>query len=135
MQGPTQAVGIDAAGRLDLFCQFKAYHRKQINRGCLVHFDGNNQRVFDHAVKFTEVLFWHLNTLGAKDMKDKKGGPASNVINLICKQSGATPLTSVMVLQDLELARVFLTIPSAERRKQTAEFAKRVAADAANTKA
>ena len=68
-------------------------------------------------------------------MKDEKSGPASNVINLIRKQSGPTPLTSVMVLQGLELIRVFLTIPSAKRRNQIVEFAKRVATEDANTKA
>jgi hypothetical protein len=68
-------------------------------------------------------------------MKDEKGGPTSNVINLIRKQSGPTPLTSVMVLQGLELVRVFLAIPSAERRKQIVEFAKRIASEGAGTKA
>lgn len=68
-------------------------------------------------------------------MKDEKGGPTSNVINLIRKQSGPTPVTSVMVLQGLELIKVFLTIPSVERRKQIVEFAKRVAAEDANKKA
>jgi hypothetical protein len=68
-------------------------------------------------------------------LKGEKSGPASNVINLIRKQSGPTPLTSVMVLQGLELIRVFLTIPSAERRKRIVEFAKRVATEDANTRA
>jgi hypothetical protein len=68
-------------------------------------------------------------------MKHEKGDPTSNVINLIRKQSGPTPLTSVMVLQGLELVRVFLTIPSAERRKQIVEFAKRIASEGADTKA
>ena len=68
-------------------------------------------------------------------MKDERGGPTSNVINLIRKQSGPIPLTSVMVLQGLELIREFLTIPSAERRKQIVEFAKQIASEDANTKA
>jgi len=68
-------------------------------------------------------------------MKDEKGGPGSNVIALIRKQSDPTPFTSVMMLQGLELIRVFLTIPGAERRKQIVEFAKRIAADDTNTKA
>jgi hypothetical protein len=68
-------------------------------------------------------------------MKDERGGPTSNVINLIRKQSGPTPLTSVMVLQGLELIRAFLTIRSAERRKQIVEFAKKIASEDANTKA
>jgi len=68
-------------------------------------------------------------------MKDEKGGPTSNVINLIRKQSGPTPFTAVMVLQGLELVRVFLTIPNAERRKQIVEFAKRIASEDADTKA
>jgi hypothetical protein len=55
--GPTRIIGPGTAGCLDLLCQFKAYHRKQINRGWLIHFDGNNQSIFDHAAKFTEVLF------------------------------------------------------------------------------
>jgi hypothetical protein len=67
-------------------------------------------------------------------MKDENGGPPSNVINLMRKQSGPIPLSSVMVLQGLELVRVFLTIPSAERRKQVVEFAKRIATEDANTK-
>jgi hypothetical protein len=135
MHGPIRALGLGAAGCLDLLCQFKANHRKQINCGCLVHFDGNNQSIFDHAAKFTEVLFWHLNTSGAKDMTDEKGGPASNVINLIRKQCGPTPLTSVMVLQGLELVKVFLTISSAERRKRIVEFAKLLATEDTNPKA
>jgi hypothetical protein len=68
-------------------------------------------------------------------MKDEKGGPRSNVIALIRKQSGPTPLTSVMMLQGLELIRVFMTIPSGERRKQILELAKQIAAEDANTKA
>jgi hypothetical protein len=68
-------------------------------------------------------------------MKDEKGGPPSNVIDLIRKQSGPARPTSVMILQGLELVRVFLTIPSAERRKQIVEFAKRIAVEDANTKA
>jgi hypothetical protein len=68
-------------------------------------------------------------------MKDERGGPTSNVINLIRKQSGPIPLTSVMVLQGLELIKLFLTIPSAERRKQIVEFAKKIASEDANTKA
>ncbi len=67
-------------------------------------------------------------------MKDEKGGSRSNVIALIRKQSEPTPLTSAMMLQGLDLIRVFLTIPSAERRKQVVEFAKRIAADDANAK-
>ena len=67
-------------------------------------------------------------------MKDEKGGPRSNVIALIRKQSGPTPLTSVMMLQGLELIRVFMTIPSAERRKQILELAKRMAAEDAKNK-
>jgi hypothetical protein len=67
-------------------------------------------------------------------MKDEKGGPASNVINLIRKQSGPTPLTSVMVLQGLELVKVFLKISSAERRKQIVEFAKQLATEDTNPK-
>jgi hypothetical protein len=134
MHRPIRAVGLGAAGCLDLLCQFKAYHRKQINCGGLVHFDGNDQSIFDHAAKFTEVLFWHLNTSGAKDMKDEKGGPASNVINLIRKQSEPTALTSAMVLQGLELVKVFLTIASADRRKQIVEFAKQLATEDTNRK-
>jgi hypothetical protein len=68
-------------------------------------------------------------------MKDERGGPTSNVINLIRKQSGPIPLTSVMVLQGLELIRAFLAISSAERRKQIVEFAKQIASEDANTKA
>jgi hypothetical protein len=67
-------------------------------------------------------------------MKDEKGGPASNVINLIRKHSGPTPLTSVMVLQGLELIKVFLKISSAERRKQIVKFAKQLAAEDTNPK-
>jgi hypothetical protein len=67
-------------------------------------------------------------------MKDEKGGPRSNVIALLRKQSGSTTLSSVMMLQGLELIRVFMTIPSAERRKQIVEFAKRIAAGDANIK-
>jgi hypothetical protein len=66
-------------------------------------------------------------------MKNEKDGPHSNVIALIRKQSGPAPLSSVMMLQGLELIRVFMAIPSAERRKQILEFAKRTAVD--NTKA
>ena len=66
-------------------------------------------------------------------MKDEKGGSRSKVIALIRKQSGPTPLSSVMMLQGLELIRVFMTIRSAERRKQIVELAKRIAAgDAAS---
>ena len=68
-------------------------------------------------------------------MKDERGGPTSNVIHLIRKQSGPIPLTSVMVLQGLELIRAFLAISSAERRKQIVEFAKQIASEDANTKA
>jgi hypothetical protein len=68
-------------------------------------------------------------------MKDERGGPTSNVINLIRKQSGPIPLTSVMVLQGLELIRAFLAISSAERRKRIVEFAKQIASEDANTKA
>jgi hypothetical protein len=68
-------------------------------------------------------------------MKDEKGGPRSNVINLIRKKSGPSPLNSVVLLQGLELVRVFMAIPSAERRKRIVEFAKQIAADDANTKA
>lgn len=57
------------------------------------------------------------------------------MIALIREQSDPTPLTSVVMLQGLELIRVFLTIPSAEHRKQIVEFAKRIAADDASTKA
>ncbi len=67
-------------------------------------------------------------------MNDEKGSPRSNVIALIRKQSGPPPLSSVMMLQGLELIRVFMTIPSAERRKQIVEFAKRIAAGDANIK-
>jgi hypothetical protein len=67
-------------------------------------------------------------------MKDEKGGPRSNLIALIHKQSGPTPLSSVMMLQGLELIKVFMTIPSAERRKQVIEFAKRIAAGDADIK-
>jgi hypothetical protein len=133
--GRIRAVGLGAAGGLDLLCQFKAYHRKQINRGCFTHFDSNNQGIFDHAAKFAEVLFWHLNISGAKDIKGEKGGPTSNVIKLLRKQSGPVPLTSVMIHQGLELIRVFLTIPSAARRKRIVEFAKQLAVEDANTKA
>lgn len=68
-------------------------------------------------------------------MKDEKGGPPSNVIDLIRKQSGPARPTPPTILQGLELVRVFLTIPSAERRKQIVEFAKRIAAEDTNTKA
>lgn len=68
-------------------------------------------------------------------MKDEKDGPRSNVIALIRKQSGATPLTSVMMLQGLELVRLFMAIPSAERRKQILELAKQMAVEDVNTKA
>ncbi len=67
-------------------------------------------------------------------MKDETGGPRSNLIALIRKQSGPTPLSSVMMLQGLELIRVFMTIPSAERRKQVVELAKRIAAGDADIK-
>jgi hypothetical protein len=67
-------------------------------------------------------------------MKDEKDSPRSNVIALIRKQSGPTPLTSAMILQGLELIRIFLTIPTAERRKQIVEFARRIAAENANPK-
>jgi hypothetical protein len=61
-------------------------------------------------------------------MKDEKGGPRSNLIALIRKQSGPTPLSSAMMLQGLELIKIFMTIPSAERRKQIVELARRIAA-------
>jgi hypothetical protein len=76
-----------------------------------------------------------LNTSEAKDMKDEKGAPPSNVIDLLRKQSGPAELTSAMTFQGLELIRVFLTIPSVERRKQIVEFAKRIAAEDVDTKA
>lgn len=67
-------------------------------------------------------------------MKDEKGSPPSNVINLIPKQSGPNPLTPAMIFQGLELVRAFLTISRAERREQVVEFAKRIAAEDANVK-
>lgn len=68
-------------------------------------------------------------------MKDEeKGGPRSNVIALIRKQSGPTPLTSVMMLQGLELIKVFMAIPSAERRKQILELARQAADEDVGTK-
>ena len=62
-------------------------------------------------------------------MKDEKGGPQSNVINLVRKLPKPAPLNSVMARQGLELLRLFLAIPSAEHRKQIVEFAKRIAAE------
>jgi hypothetical protein len=67
-------------------------------------------------------------------MKDEKGGPRSNVMALIRRQSGPTSLSSVMMLQGLELIRAFMTIPSAERRKLIVELAKRIAAGDADIK-
>lgn len=67
-------------------------------------------------------------------MKDEKGGPRSNVISLIRKQSAPNSLSSVTMLQGLELIKVFMTIPSAERRKQIIEFAERVAAGDPDTR-
>jgi hypothetical protein len=66
-------------------------------------------------------------------MKNEEGGPPLNVIDLTRRRSGPTPLTSVMMLQGLELIRVFLTIASADRRNQVVEFAKRIAADDTGT--
>ncbi|MBU6464189.1 MAG: hypothetical protein KGK01_08740 [Bradyrhizobium sp.] len=68
-------------------------------------------------------------------MKDEKGAPPSNVIELIRKLPAATELTPVMIFQGLELIKVFLTIASVERRKQIVEFAKRIAAEDTDTKA
>jgi hypothetical protein len=67
-------------------------------------------------------------------MKDENDSPRSNVIALIRKQSRPPPLSSVMTLQGLELIRVFMTIPSAERRKQIVQFARRIAAGDADIK-
>lgn len=68
-------------------------------------------------------------------MKDEEDAPPSNVIDLIRKLSGPAELTPLMTLQGLELIRVFLTIPSVERRKRIVEFAKRIALEDTNTKA
>jgi hypothetical protein len=59
----------------------------------------------------------------------------SNVVDLIKKSPAPARLTSAMILDGLELTRVFLTIRSAFERKRILRLAKEIADSDANKKA
>lgn len=59
----------------------------------------------------------------------------SNLVDLIKKSSAPAPLTSAMILDGLELVRVFLTIRSAFERKRILRLAREIADSDENKKA
>jgi hypothetical protein len=58
----------------------------------------------------------------------------SNVVDLIKKSSAPVRLTSAMILDGLELTRVFLTIRSAFERKRILRMVREIADSDANKK-
>jgi hypothetical protein len=58
----------------------------------------------------------------------------SNVVDLIKKSSAPIRLTSAMILDGLELTRVFLTIRSAFERKRILRMVREIADSDANKK-
>jgi len=68
-------------------------------------------------------------------MKDEDYERPSNVVDLIQKSPAAARLTSVMILDGLELVRVFLTIRSAFERKRLLRLAREIADSDANKNA
>lgn len=59
----------------------------------------------------------------------------SNVVDLLKKPSAPARLTSAMILDGLELTRVFLTIRSAFERKRILRMVREIADSDANKKA
>jgi len=59
----------------------------------------------------------------------------SNVVDLLKKPPAPARLTSAMILDGLELTRVFLTIRSAFERKRILRMAREIADSDANKKA
>jgi hypothetical protein len=68
-------------------------------------------------------------------MKDEDDERPSNVVDLIRKPPAPVRLTSMMILDGLELTRVFLTIRSAAERKRILRMVREIADSDANKKA
>jgi hypothetical protein len=67
-------------------------------------------------------------------MKDDDDERPSNVVDLIQKPPAPARLTSAMILDGLELTRVFLTVRSAFERKRILRMVREIADSDANKK-
>jgi hypothetical protein len=68
-------------------------------------------------------------------MKDEDDERTPNVVDLVQKPSAPVRLTSAIILDGLELTRVFLTIRSAFERKRILRMVREIADSNANKKA